>query len=397
MQRGSNSIGVRRYNERLVLSTIRRLDGASKADISKLTGLSPQAAVRIVESLEESGQLVRAGRRTGGMGQPSIIYKINSGKGCTVGVEIGRDRLTCVLLDFDGAVLAQWARPVAFPQPGEVIGDIGQFTSSQLAALPADQRDGFLGAGIAMPWFIGEWREELGISGDQARRWVIDNVEDRFRSELEGPIFFENDGNAGALAELLCGAGLNLQNFLYVHIGKFVGGGLIVGAQLHEGRNGNAAALASMPVPGPQGNDVLLHRASLYAIEGKLERGLDDPDVKKWVDDCAEALSFVIIGANSLLDLEAVIIGSVLEDQVVDALMERIASKIQADAPRDFFQPQLLRGTNGVIAPARGAGLLPLFSTYSPNLDSLLKSQVVTEPDAEPSAHSAGESFEMEH
>jgi len=73
MQRGSNSTGVRRYNERLVLSTIRRLNGASKADISKLTGLSPQAAVRIVESLEESGRLIRAGRRTGGMGQPSII------------------------------------------------------------------------------------------------------------------------------------------------------------------------------------------------------------------------------------------------------------------------------------------------------------------------------------
>jgi len=386
MQRGSNSIGVRRYNERLVLSTIRRLDGASKADISKLTGLSPQAAVRIVESLEESGRLIRAGRRTGGMGQPSIIYKVNGDSGCTVGVEIGRDRLTCLLLNFDGAVLANWSRPVDFPQPSEVIGDIRDFTRSQLAELPTEQREGFLGVGIAMPWFIGEWREELGISDDQASKWGIDHVEDRFRSELEGPVFFENDGNAGALSELLCGAGLNLQNFLYVHIGKFVGGGLILGAQLHEGRNGNAGALASIPVPGPKGSDVLLHRASLYAIEDKLERGLDAPECQAWLDDCAEALSFVILGANSLLDLEAVIIGSALKDGMVDALMERIATSMQAGAPRDFFQPQLLRGSNGEVAPARGAGLLPLFSTYSPNLDSLLKGQDLLASDLRDSA-----------
>ena len=34
MGRGSNSNGVRRYKERLVLSTIHRLDGASKADLA---------------------------------------------------------------------------------------------------------------------------------------------------------------------------------------------------------------------------------------------------------------------------------------------------------------------------------------------------------------------------
>ena len=34
-------------------------------------------------------------------------------------------------------------------------------------------------------------------------------------------------------------------------------------------------------------------------------------------------------------------------------------------------------GENGEKAPAIGAGLLPLFSTYAPNLISLLKSDAV--------------------
>jgi predicted NBD/HSP70 family sugar kinase len=381
MQRGSNSIGVRRYNERLVLSTIRRRGGASKAELARLTGLSPQAAVRIVESLEESGRLVRAGKRTGGMGQPSIIYKVNGSSGCTIGAEIGRDRLTCVLLNFDGAILASWSRSFDFPRPDEVVSDISGFMSSQLEALAAEQRAGFLGIGVAMPWFLGEWREELGIADSQALEWNGEAVADRFRSELEGPVFFENDGNAGALAELLCGAGLDLRNFLYVHIGKFVGGGLVLDAQLHEGKHGNAAALASMPVPGTGGRgEMLLHRASLYSVEGSLANGLSDPKMQAWLDDCSEALSFVLIGANSLLDLEAVIVGGLLPDEIADALIERIADRIAKDAPPDFFRPALLRGQSGAIAVARGAGLLPLFSTYAPNLNALLKRHGAADP-----------------
>lgn len=375
MQRGSNSIGVRRYNERLVLSTIRRLNGASKTDISKLTGLSPQAAVRIVESLEESGRLIRAGRRTGGMGQPSIIYKINGGSGCTVGVEIGRDRLTCVLLDFDGAILARSSQPCDFPVLHDVIRDIGAFMAAELARLPDIQREGFLGIGLAMPWFLGEWRDELGITGEQAHEWDGNAVEDRFRSAFDAPLFFENDGNAGALSELLSGAGLGLRDFLYIHLGKFVGGGLVLGGQVHEGRNGNAGALASMPVPGGRnGTEVLLHRASLYNANADLADAAADDVRDAWLDGCADALSFAIIGANSLLDLEAVILGSPLPEKQVDALIARVEAKIATAAPRDFFQPPLLHGRNGEIAPALGAGLLPLFASYSPNLGSLMKS-----------------------
>lgn len=65
MRRGSNSNRVRRHNERLVLSTIRRSGGASKADLSRITGLSSQAAVRIVEDLE-SGDLKWSASARGG-------------------------------------------------------------------------------------------------------------------------------------------------------------------------------------------------------------------------------------------------------------------------------------------------------------------------------------------
>ena len=371
MSRGSNSNGVRRYNERLVLSTIRRLGGASKADLSRITGLSPQAAVRIVEDLESDGLLVVGGRRTGGMGQPSTIYKINGDNGFTIGVEIGRDHLTCVLLNFNGVVLASQSHPVAFPERGAVIAEIAEFARSQLAALRPEQRDAFLGVGIAMPWFIGAWREELGVSPDQARDWGGD-VEEAFRAGLDCPVFFENDGNAAALAELLCGVGLGVENYLYFHIGAFVGGGLVLGGQIHQGKNGNAAALASMPVAGGEGQ-FLLHRASLYTLEAALDGKNDEAVRHAWLASCAEALAFATIGANSLLDLDAVVVSGALDEATLERLAGLLKTRLQADAPVDFFQPELLVGRIREAAPAVGAGLLPLYASYTPNLGSLLK------------------------
>ena len=50
--RGTNQIGVRLYNERLVLSLIRRHGELPKADIARLTGLSPQTISIIMNQLD---------------------------------------------------------------------------------------------------------------------------------------------------------------------------------------------------------------------------------------------------------------------------------------------------------------------------------------------------------
>ena len=390
MQRGSNFEGVRRYNERLALAMIRRRNGASKTDIARASGLSPQAAVRIVDSLEEAGLVVRTGKRTGGMGQPSVIYEVNAEGGFTVGVEIGRERIVLVLLNYRGEVLERQVRPVHFPVPELVLAETEIFLERQLAALSEAGRNSFLGIGIAMPWFIGEWRQEIGISEAQAQEWQRTDVEELFRSRFQHPLFFENDGNAGALAELLNGAGLNLESYLYLHIGTFIGGGLILGGQLVEGRHGNAGAIASMPVPAANGaaTDYLLHRASLYTLEQALDCSSQNdhalaaligahPDiVANWVKDTAHALAFAIIGSNSLLDLQAVIIDGDLPKPVIADIISGVTDHIGREAPPDFFRPELLLGTMGDVAAAVGAGLLPMYATFSPNLATLLKSDV---------------------
>src|SRR6476661_2491037 len=89
-RRGTNAAGVRAYNERLVLSLVRRHGGLSKAEISRLCGLSAQTVSVIMRSLEKDGLLIRGERLRGKVGQPSTPMRLNPDAVFSFGVKIGR-------------------------------------------------------------------------------------------------------------------------------------------------------------------------------------------------------------------------------------------------------------------------------------------------------------------
>ncbi|MCJ2184237.1 ROK family transcriptional regulator [Novosphingobium sp. 1949] len=378
-RQGSNASGVRRYNERLILSTIHRMGEASKADIARETGLSPQAALRIVEALEEEGRILPTTRRIGGRGQPSMPYRINGASGHTIGVEIGRDHVACAMLDFGGRLLAHASWPENLPEPRRVLECVAQFRQDCAASPPAGASPELMGIGIVMPWFLGEWQQETGIDAARAAQWSSPDLEDLLRTALPAPVLFDNDGNAAALAELLCGAGTRARDFLYIHLGNFVGGGLVLDGEIRRGRHGNAAALASLPLSRDAPGAYLLRDASIFTLPPE---AFADPDRRaRWLDRCTGSLAFAISGVNSLLDLDAVIIGGTLEPALIDAITSECRDRLALNPPPDFFQPAFLTGQLGARAPVVGAALLPLHSAFSPNLAALLKAPLAYRAD----------------
>ncbi|HET7714638.1 MAG TPA: winged helix-turn-helix domain-containing protein, partial [Bauldia sp.] len=90
VQRGTNQSGVRLYNERLVLSLIRRHESLPKAEIARLTGLSPQTITIIMRALEADGLVVKRNRQRGKVGQPSVPFALNPDGALSLGVKVGR-------------------------------------------------------------------------------------------------------------------------------------------------------------------------------------------------------------------------------------------------------------------------------------------------------------------
>ena len=75
---GSNSVHVRQFNERVILTALRRLGSASKADLARYANLTNNTAGVIVRELEAQ-RLVRAeGKRSGQRGQPATLLSLNA-------------------------------------------------------------------------------------------------------------------------------------------------------------------------------------------------------------------------------------------------------------------------------------------------------------------------------
>ena len=71
---GSNQLGMRQFNERIVLQAIRLNGALPKADVARLTRLSMQTVSLIVDHLIEDGLLAKEPRTRvrGRIGQPSV-------------------------------------------------------------------------------------------------------------------------------------------------------------------------------------------------------------------------------------------------------------------------------------------------------------------------------------
>ena len=74
---GSNQVGMRQYNERIVLQAIRLHGPLPKADVARLTRLSSQTASVIINGLLEDGLVVKQDRLRGRVGQPSVPIALN--------------------------------------------------------------------------------------------------------------------------------------------------------------------------------------------------------------------------------------------------------------------------------------------------------------------------------
>jgi hypothetical protein len=74
---GANQTGVRLYNERLVLSLMRRHRQLSKIEVARQTGLSVQTASAILNHLHEDGLLRRETPLRGKVGQPTVPFSLD--------------------------------------------------------------------------------------------------------------------------------------------------------------------------------------------------------------------------------------------------------------------------------------------------------------------------------
>ena len=183
---------------------------------------------------------------------------------------------------------------------------------------------------------------------------------------------------------------------MHISIDTFVGGGLVQSGKVLTGPHGNSAALGPLPVSPssldsmaakPARYQSLLHRASIYVLVNHLRsRGIEItrvreleplPDaargpVGEWLNDCAGALVEAIIAITSVIDLEAVIIDSILPRPIHVDLLSQVQDQFNRTSAIGIVAPQILSGRFGHEASPIGAAMLPFSALFAPDSSVLM-------------------------
>lgn len=389
--RGSNQSGMRAYNERLVLSLVRRHGMLVKTELARMTGLSAQTISVIMRGLEAEGLLTKGEPIRGKVGQPSVPLSIKPDGAFFYGLKVGRRSADLVLIDFVGEVIARRSISYAYPMPERIMDFMGSGLAAMSRALPPAGRDRIAGLGIAMPYQLWNWHEEVGAPLEDMDRWRRVDLKAEISAMCSFPVYLQNDATSACAAELIFGHhdGARRQDFIYFYVGTFVGGGIVLNGSLYSGRSGNAGAVGPMPVPGSDGRLVrLIDQASLISLERMLLAGGVDPAplsqtpddwtafgerVEPWLETVASALAHAVVASISVIDFETVVIDGGMPASVREQLVGKVRDAVSRHDLQGLQMPRIEAGRIGPIARALGAASLPLFDKYLVDQHTLMR------------------------
>jgi glucokinase len=156
-----------------------------------------------------------------------------------IGLDIGGTKTAILEGNFDAEILqrreiptrAQDAFDVTFERINTEIGVV--MKSAQLAG----HHVGAMSVSIGGPLKI---EEGIIQAPPHLPNWVNVPLKDLLTQRYGVPVYVEHDGNAGALAEFLFGAGRGLKNLIFLTTGTGLGGGIIIDGQIYRGTTDTA-------------------------------------------------------------------------------------------------------------------------------------------------------------
>ncbi len=390
LTRGSSQMGVRLYNERLVLSLIRHHGALPKAEIARITGLSAQTVSVIVRQLEKDKLLLKGERQRGKVGQPLTPFKLNPDGAFSIGLKVGRRSGDLMLLDLAGNVRGTVRQAYEFPTPREFLDFARNGIETLVSTLPKGLRSRISGLGIAAPFELWNWQEEVGAPKSVLEAWRGFDLMAELAKLCDFPVFPCNDATAACAAELFFGKGRALRDYAYFYIGFFVGGGIVLNGTLVQGRTGNAGVMAPIPVPGPNGPEQLIRHASTFTLERMLMaqgrdplmlRNLESwavvgPALDEWIEETSRSLAYACLVAGSVMEFEAMVIDGSIPADVRSSIVEKINIHLLKLDRRGVPALNIVEGLIGRDARALGAASLPLFANFIIDREILFKEAV---------------------
>jgi predicted NBD/HSP70 family sugar kinase len=350
-----------------------------RAELASRIGVSRAAVTQMISSLERFGLIEEGESRKGLRGQPARPVDIRGAAGYSAGISFSHSYLDVAIIDLKGREIAFHRQPLAEPTPEAVATTArsGLDAARKLARIGAAE---LVGLGVAVP---GDFRIDEPVLLAHRYFPAFDqlDVQRFFQERFDERIHVENDGRTCVMGERLAGLGLACRNFMLVHIGHGVGGGLFLDNRLYRGAHFNAGPIGTffpLDAPRPSGQDLLetlrrdgIEMADFDALETTDER--TQQAVAAWSLRAGNQLGPYLHHVANVIDPAFIIVGGRLPSSILGQMVRATGLPAEKHAERGAAgqPPVVLPSQLGARAGAIGAASIPVLDLVYPHGEQL--------------------------
>lgn len=381
---------IKKLNKVKILNLIRNNERLSRAEITKISGLSAPTVSRIVENLIAEGLVKEIGVGKSSGGRRPTLLEFSGYDNCIIGIDLGTTNVFGVLSDLNANIISEVKEPTHVE---EGFRSVMKRTSRVITELKnhADiNSKRICSIGMAVAGLIN--RDKNTVEFSPNFHWHEVDIIGELSKWHDNPIIFDNVTRVMALGELWYGIGKHLKNFICINVGYGIGAGIIIegkpfyGPTGMSGEFGHTTLEKDSNVQCDCGNYGCLEAlASGNAIaktaQNKLQSGersiliekchgdidtittemvanaAKQGDALAWgvFESACEYLGIGISGLINLLNPEAIVIGGGVA-QAGDILFQKVRKTVNARSLKKISKEvQIIPATFGMKASVMGA------------------------------------------
>ena len=236
---------MKQLNVSAVLRVIKDNGSLSRAEIAKLTGLTPASVTNITKFLIEDEFLIEGKIGESSGGRPPIILELNPNARYVIGVCIGVGVIDVVITNLSANIIIKKSMRIederydydlVFRKLVNLINEVVQ--SSKI------DKEKILGVGVALHGIVNA---RTGVSINALYYgWKNKNIKEKLEEELGLTVYVDND--VRALGESWFGATKDIANFVTLNISNGIGAGIIINNTPYYGVDFSAGEIGHIVV-----------------------------------------------------------------------------------------------------------------------------------------------------
>ncbi|MBI5671355.1 MAG: ROK family transcriptional regulator [Chloroflexi bacterium] len=236
---------LKALNRSSILNAIKAYGPIARADIARVTRLSPAAVTQLTEGLIQDGLIFEKQEGDSRGGRRPILLALNDTDTYVVGVKLAETQATLALTDLNADILARHRIQLTALDPATVCDELADGIQALLRLAQVEQRH-ILGVGVGLAGIVDSAAGICRLSPYNGWRDVP--LADLLAERLNSPVYLDNDVNTLTLVERLYGPGQHVRDFLVLTIGRGVGMGMVANGQVYRGTRGSGGEFGHVVV-----------------------------------------------------------------------------------------------------------------------------------------------------